>query len=96
MTNQSLCESCRHLREIVTGKGSRFLMCLLSQTDSRFRKYPPQPVRQCSGRQGEIEEVLLLEDSLLDYHANPFETDEKIRFDREQVQARVDAQVRTN
>ena len=24
-------------------------MCLLSQTDSRFRKYPPQPVRQCSG-----------------------------------------------
>ena len=24
-------------------------MCLLSQTDSRFRKYPPQPVRQCNG-----------------------------------------------
>ncbi len=51
LTNQSLCESCRHLREIVTGKGSRFLMCLLSQTDSRFRKYPPQPVKECSGHE---------------------------------------------
>lgn len=50
-TNQSLCESCRHLREIVTGKGSRFLMCLLAQTDSRFRKYPPQPVTKCSGHE---------------------------------------------
>ena len=36
------------------------------------------------------------ENSLLDYQANPFETDEKITLDREQVQARVDAQVRTN
>jgi hypothetical protein len=46
---QSLCESCRHLREVVSGKGSRFLMCLLSQSDSRWRKYPPQPVRECAG-----------------------------------------------
>ncbi len=46
---QSLCESCQHLREVVSGKGSRFLMCLLSQTDSRWRKYPPQPVRKCAG-----------------------------------------------
>ena len=45
----SLCESCRHLRVIISGKGSRFLLCLLSQTDHRFPKYPPQPVRQCSG-----------------------------------------------
>ena len=45
--DQSLCESCRHLREIVSGKGSRFLMCLLSQTEVRWPKYPPQPVRQC-------------------------------------------------
>ena len=47
--NESLCESCRHLREIISGKGSRFSMCLLSQSDSRWRKYPPQPVWQCAG-----------------------------------------------
>jgi len=59
MNNQSLCESCRHLREIVSGRGSRFLMCLLSQTDSRFKKYPQQPVRKCIGFQNrEVTECL--------------------------------------
>ncbi len=52
LPHQTLCERCRHLREIVSGKGSRFLMCLLSQTDARLPKYPPQPVRQCSGYVG--------------------------------------------
>ena len=45
----SLCESCKHRREVISGKGSRFLLCLLSQTDRRFAKYPPQPVRRCAG-----------------------------------------------
>ena len=48
MTN-SLCETCAHRREVVSGKGSRFLMCQLSQTDRRFPKYPPQPVIRCAG-----------------------------------------------
>ncbi len=48
---QTLCESCQHLREVVTPKRSRFLMCLLSQTDPRWSKYPPQPVRNCAGYQ---------------------------------------------
>ncbi|MDB5338942.1 MAG: hypothetical protein JWN70_4561 [Planctomycetaceae bacterium] len=48
---QTLCESCRHLREIITPKRSRFLMCLLSQTDPRWPKYPPQPVGTCAGYQ---------------------------------------------
>ena len=47
--NQSLCESCRQLREVISGTGSRFLLCLLAQTNSRFKKYPPQPVQQCGG-----------------------------------------------
>jgi hypothetical protein len=47
--HDSLCESCRHLREVVSAKGSRFLLCLLSQVDSRFPKYPPQPVLRCGG-----------------------------------------------
>jgi len=50
----SLCESCLHLREVISGRGSRFLLCLLSQTDSRFPKYPPQPVVRCSGYQGRL------------------------------------------
>jgi hypothetical protein len=48
---KSLCESCRHLREIVSGRGSRFLLRLLSQSDKRFPKYPPQPVLKCGGHE---------------------------------------------
>ncbi|HEY5314937.1 MAG TPA: hypothetical protein VIK18_20560 [Pirellulales bacterium] len=43
----SLCVTCRHVQEVVSGKGSRFLLCQLSQTDRRFPKYPPQPVVRC-------------------------------------------------
>jgi hypothetical protein len=49
MSGKGLCESCRHLREVVSGRGSRFLLCLLSQSDKRFPKYPPQPVLKCGG-----------------------------------------------
>ncbi len=48
-SGKSLCESCRHLREVVSGRGTRFLLCLLSQSDKRFPKYPPQPVLKCDG-----------------------------------------------
>jgi hypothetical protein len=47
----SLCESCRFVREVVSGKGSRFWLCQLSSTDHAFPKYPPQPVTRCSGYQ---------------------------------------------
>ena len=49
MDQGSLCERCRFLREIISGKGSRFLLCQLSQTDRRFEKYPPQPISWCVG-----------------------------------------------
>jgi hypothetical protein len=45
----SLCESCLHVREIISGTGSQFLLCQLSLADFRFPKYPPQPVAECSG-----------------------------------------------
>ena len=45
----SLCEYCCHVKEVVSGKGSRFLLCQKSVADQRFRKYPPQPVIQCDG-----------------------------------------------
>jgi hypothetical protein len=47
--SSSLCEHCGHLREVISGKGSRFLLCQLSRIDPRFPKYPPQPVRRCGG-----------------------------------------------
>ena len=45
----SLCEHCEHCRLIISGKGSRFLLCQLSLEDSRYAKYPPQPVVTCQG-----------------------------------------------
>jgi hypothetical protein len=43
----SLCERCERLRVVISGKGSRFLLCKHSQADIRYPKYPPQPVRLC-------------------------------------------------
>jgi hypothetical protein len=45
----SLCETCQHMREIITPKSSRFLLCQLSVTDARYAKYPRQPVLRCEG-----------------------------------------------
>lgn len=45
----SLCETCAWMREVITPKGSRFLLCQLSQTDPDYPKYPPQPVVRCDG-----------------------------------------------
>jgi hypothetical protein len=46
---QSLCETCAFKREIVTPRGSRFLLCQLSQTDAAFPIYPPPPVVRREG-----------------------------------------------
>src|SRR5437879_11729533 len=51
--SRSLCETCAWMREVVTPKGSRFLLCQLSQTDPAYPKYPPQPVVRCDGYQKE-------------------------------------------
>jgi hypothetical protein len=47
--SHSLCETCSLVRELVTPKGSRFLLCQLSKTDPAYPKYPPQPVVRCEG-----------------------------------------------
>ena len=44
---RSLCERCGHLREVISGKGSRFLLCQHSSVDDRYPKYPRQPVLAC-------------------------------------------------
>ena len=45
----TLCQFCLHTKEVVSGKGSRFLLCQKSQVDRRFPKYPSQPVLKCIG-----------------------------------------------
>jgi aminoglycoside 2'-N-acetyltransferase I len=45
----TLCDSCSEMRAVLTPKGSRFLLCRLSATDSAFPKYPRQPVLNCPG-----------------------------------------------
>ena len=47
--SETLCQSCQYVREIITGTGSRFLLCRRSQDDPRYTKYPPQPVSACEG-----------------------------------------------
>jgi hypothetical protein len=39
------------MRQINTPKGSRFLLCQLSQSDPAYPKYPPQPLVRCGGYQ---------------------------------------------
>ena len=51
---QSLCETCRNVREVCTAR-SRFLLCELSVTNAAFPKYPPQPVLRCDGYQSRSE-----------------------------------------
>ncbi len=47
---QTLCESCRWMREVTTPR-SRFLLCELSQTNPAFPKYAPQPIVRCEGHE---------------------------------------------
>ncbi len=49
----NLCDRCNYRRAIISGTGSRFVLCLLSQKDKRFSKYPRQPMLNCSGFQEE-------------------------------------------
>jgi hypothetical protein len=49
MRPRSLCETCSMMRQVVTPKGSRYLLCQMSRTDQRYPKYPPQPIVGCEG-----------------------------------------------
>ena len=44
-----LCDRCRHQKIIRNTRGSSFSLCLRAREDDRYPKYPPLPVRQCSG-----------------------------------------------
>lgn len=44
-----LCARCRHVAVQTTARGSRFYRCRRAETDERYARYPPLPVRACSG-----------------------------------------------
>ncbi len=44
-----LCASCTHARRIESTRGSDFILCELSLTNSRFPKYPRLPILSCDG-----------------------------------------------
>jgi len=48
-----LCARCRHARRVESGKGSRFLLCRRSETDSAYPRYPRLPVSSCPGYEPE-------------------------------------------
>jgi hypothetical protein len=48
-SNAGLCGDCVHSRMITSDRGSTFVQCQLSFSDSRFAKYPRLPVLNCSG-----------------------------------------------
>ncbi len=55
MSEPGLCGTCQHVKRTQTKRGSVFYMCLLANADATLRKYPPLPVRQCHGYQGQSE-----------------------------------------
>ena len=45
-----LCVDCTHLR-LLRSVRSRFVRCLLAESDSDYRRYPVLPVLQCDGHE---------------------------------------------
>jgi hypothetical protein len=50
-----LCAECAHARVVLSGRGSSFWLCRLSEVDARFRKYPRLPVVECDGYEAEAD-----------------------------------------
>ncbi len=44
-----LCLTCVWVRSTTNRRGSVFFRCLRAETDPRFVRYPPLPVRSCVG-----------------------------------------------
>ncbi len=44
-----LCATCSFRRDVVTARGSRFVLCRRSAVDPAFPRYPALPVVRCRG-----------------------------------------------
>lgn len=47
--SSGLCSICIHARLVVSGRGSHFMRCGLSDADDRYPRYPRLPVLRCAG-----------------------------------------------
>jgi hypothetical protein len=50
-----LCQTCRNVRVVNSGRGSTFYLCRLAERDPRFPKYPRLPVLACDGYEPTID-----------------------------------------
>ena len=46
-----LCASCVYARRVTSARGSTFILCARSQTDTHYPKYPPLPILRCAGHE---------------------------------------------
>ena len=53
-----LCAFCRHVRTLVSDRGSTFYQCRLAATDGRFARFPRLPMRDCFGFEPEERSAL--------------------------------------
>lgn len=54
------CFTCRWMRSTTTRRESTFFRCARSETDARFVKYPPLPVRDCPGYEDAMLFIVLM------------------------------------
>ncbi len=55
-----LCLTCRFKRAVTTRRGSTFFRCARAETDPRWPRFPPLPVRVCSGYEDAMLYVVLV------------------------------------
>jgi hypothetical protein len=49
LPDPGLCATCANVRVVGSRRGSRFLLCTLSEADVRYPRYPRLPVLRCRG-----------------------------------------------
>jgi hypothetical protein len=49
LAGAGLCDRCRHQKLVRNTRGSTFSLCLRSQADERYPRYPRLPVASCPG-----------------------------------------------
>jgi uncharacterized protein YciI len=69
------CFTCRWMRATTNRRGSTFFRCARAETDSRFVRYPPLPVRGCPGYEDAMLFVVLM------HYTQPIEAVNAVRPD---------------
>jgi len=70
-----LCFTCRWMRAAGNQRGSTFFRCTRADTDSRFVRYPPLPMRTCPGYEEAMLFVVLL------HYTKPLDAVDAVRAD---------------